>query len=347
MRSHKVVQVFCFTITLACFVGASEHPIASYPVESMGDMMPRWDEANHRVLSYQLQTSAEQVAVQITSIDRSEPTVKINVLKDFPGAVKAVLVGVASGADQSIVVACRIVYPKHSQAGALKELILMYDSTGRLTKVWDVAPYEPSAISSDEGGNIYSFGMRFDAHPPADYGTLVEYSPDGKIVSEMLAASLFPAAVDPTEYSTETGPGVLKVFHDRIYVYAARLSEIFVLDRSGNVVNRYKVQSFFRDLAARNHYAARALIEVAFDGEGNLYFDLGLSEPVIKGIPNSARIGGKLNPASLQSAQWPFPREVAGKEIMVDRRMIGVTADGSVVSQVRARGEFRVEITGR
>ena len=308
--------------------------------------MPRWDDANRRILSYRSQTSGAEYAVQITSIDPREHAVKINVLKEFPGASQAVLVGVAPSVDQSVVVACRIAYPKHSQAGALKELILTYDSTGKLIKVWDVAPYEPRAISSDESGNLYSLGIRFDANPPADYGMLVEYGPDGKVVREMLPASLFPAGVDPTE-STDIGPRSISVSGGRIYVYAAALDEVLVLDRSGNILNRFRVRSFFRDLAARNHYAARALIGVAFDGEGNFYFDVGLSEPTIKGIPDSARVGGKLNPSSMQSAQWPLPREVAGTEVLLDRRMIGVTADGSVVSQVRAKGEYSVEITGR
>jgi hypothetical protein len=347
MRLRKAVEAFWVAVAISYTAAAGELPTASYPVDSMGDMMPRWDEANHRVLSYQTQTSAGQVAVQITSIDRSEPTVKINVLKDFPGAVKAVVVGVTPGADRSIAVACRVLYPQRARASGLKELILTYDPAGKLIKIWDVAPYEPRALSSDERGNVYSLGIRFDAHPPADYPMLVEYTPDGKIAREMLAASSFPAGVDPTEWSTETGSPSLKVFQDRVYLYAAGSGDAFVLDRSGNILSRYAVRRFFRDLAARNHYAARSLIEAVFDGEGNLCFDVGLGEPLIKGIPNSARIGGKLNLGSLQSSQWPLSREVAGKEIVLDRRMIGLTADGSVVSLVRARGEFSVEMTGR
>lgn len=345
--TRKAAAIFWLTVAISCLAAATERGTASYTVTSTGDTMPRWDEANHRILSYQSQTSVEQVGVQITSMSALEPPVKISVLKDFPGAVQAIPVGVASGPNQSVVVACRIVYPKHPQASALKELILTYDSTGRLTKVWDVAPYEPSAISSDEGGNVYSFGVRFDAHPPADYGTVVEYSADGKIVREMLPGSLFPAGVDPTEWSAETGPRCLSVSRDRIYVYAARVSEVFVLDRSGSILNRYVIRSFFRSLAARNHYAASALIDVSFDGDGNLLFDAGLSEPTIKGMPNSARVGGKLDPSSLQSSEWFFAGGAAGKGTAVARRMIGVTADGSVVWQVRAGGEFRVEITGR
>jgi hypothetical protein len=138
---------------------------------------------------------------------------------------------------------------------------------------------EPETISSDESGNIYNFGVRFDIfnrkNPGPDYGTLVEYSPDGKIVREMLPASLFPKDVNPAEFSSETGSRVVSVTSDRIFVYASKTTEVFVLDRSGNILKRYSILSVTRDLATRNHYAVRELIELAFDRQGNLYFDIG------------------------------------------------------------------------
>jgi hypothetical protein len=202
----------------------------------MGDMMPRWDDANHRILSYQLLTGPDEFAVQITSIDRSQQTVKISVLKDFPGAVQAILRGVAPGPDPSVVVACGLKYPDPTnERGAFKVVILTYDPSGRLIKIWDIAPYAPATIATDESGNVYSFGVRGDIFnrkiPGPDYGTLVEYSPDGKIVREMLPASLFPKDVNPAEFSSETGSRVVSVTSDRIFVYASKTSEVFVLDR--------------------------------------------------------------------------------------------------------------------
>jgi hypothetical protein len=352
MRVQKAAGAFCLLMMLSRFAAATEPTMDSYPIDSTGNMMPRWDEANHRVLSYQLQTVADQVAVQITAIDRAQPTIRISVLKDFPGAVESIVVAVASGPDQSVLVACRLKYPSSNHGpSALKELILTYNGAGRLIKVWDVAPYEPTAIASDESGNVYSFGVRVDVfnttHVQPDYGMLVEYSPDGKVLRGMLPASLFPAGIDPSSYSSETGPRVISVSRDRIYVYAARVSEVFVLDRSGDILKRYSILNFARDLAARNHYAYRELIVAAFDSDGNLYLDMGLGEPTAKGIPDQMRIGAKLSGDLLHSSQWPFPREVVAKEITVDRRMIGTTADGSVVSLVRKKGECSVEISRR
>jgi hypothetical protein len=120
MRSRKAAGII-WLITFSCLAAATDSTIAAYPVDSMGDMMPRWDEANHRVLSYQLQNDSGQVAVQITSTDRSRQTVKISVLKDFPGAVQAILNGVAPGPDQSVVVACGLKYPDPTnERGAFK-----------------------------------------------------------------------------------------------------------------------------------------------------------------------------------------------------------------------------------
>jgi hypothetical protein len=348
MKLHKVAGVLWMSIILSCFAFAIDQPIASYRIDSTRDMMPKWDDANHRVLSYQSQTATDPVGVQITSIDGTEQTVQVNVLKDFPGAVGAILVDIAPGLNRSVVVACRLKYPKHNNAPALKELILTYDFAGKLTKVWDVAPYEPSVISTDEGGNVYAFAVRFDVFGKTsgpDYGTLVEYSSDGKIVKEMLPSSLFPLDVDPAAYSGQTGPPFMRVSRDRIYVYAAMLSEVFVLDKSGAILKRYTTKSPIRELAAGNHYASREMIAGAFDSNGDLYFDVGLSDPVAKGLPNAMRVGAKLNAGSLQSSQWLNSRETAGKDVVLDKRMIGVTADGSVVCLVRARGDFSIEIT--
>jgi hypothetical protein len=344
MKLHNVVGLFCVLSALPGLAGAVDHPIASYPIDPTGNMMPKWDDSNHRVLSYQQQKAGEQVAVQITSINAAEPTVKINILKDFPGAVEAFPVDIASGVGRSVVVACRL---RYSKAVPLKVLILTYDSAGKLMKIWDIAPYDPGIISTDGDGNVYTLAVRSDVFNKArgpDYGTLVEYDSDGKMVREMLPASLFPLDVDPAAYSGRTGPPFLKVSQDKIYVYAAIVSEVFVLDRSGNLLKRYTTNDPIRDLAAGNHYASREMIAGAFDGGGNLYFDMGLREPVTKGPPNAVRIGAKLTAESLQSSQWPNPWEAAGREVVLDKRMIGVTADGSVVSLVRERGDFRVEI---
>lgn len=347
MKLHKVAGMLWMLVALSSFTVALDQPIASYRIDSTRNMMPKWDDTNHRILSYQSQNATDPVGVQITSIDGAEQTVHINVLKDFPGAVRAILVDIAPGMDGSVVVACRLKYSRDNSPSALKELILTYDVAGKLTKVWDVAPYDVSVISTDEDGDVYAFAVRFDLFGKTsgpDYETLVEYSSDGKIVKEMLSSSLFPLDVDPTAYSGKAGPPFLRVSRDRIYVYAAILSEVFVLDRSGNLLKRYTTNGPIRDLASGNHYASREMIAGAFDSNGNLYFDMGLSDPVSKGLPSAMRVGAKLNAESLQSSQWPNPREIAGKEIVLDKRMIGVTRDGSVVSLVREGGDFRVEI---
>ena len=84
--------------------------------------MPRWDDANHRILSYQLLTGPHEFAVQITRIDRSQQTVK---------------------------------YPDPTnERGAFKVVILTYDSSGRPIKIWDISgskllAIEPPAINRD------------------------------------------------------------------------------------------------------------------------------------------------------------------------------------------------------
>lgn len=331
-------------LALTSLAAATDRQKESYVVDSTGNMTPRWDDLNRRVLSYQLQTPSTPTAVQITSLNGVDPTVRINVLKDFPGAIEAVIADVASGPDRSVVVACRL---KYNNASALKELILTYDSTGKLIKAWDVAPYEPSVISSDEGGNVYSFGTRYDVArgaPAPDYATLVEYSSEGKIVNQALPSSLFPIDTSPTLRLGKAGPPFVEVSGNRIYVYAGTLGEAFVLDRSGDLLRRYSTKSFLRDFASANHYSNYEVIAGAFGASGDLYFDVGLNAPVIKGLAKVARVGVKLDPISWRSSQWPFPREYGGNEITVDRRMMGTASDGSVVSLVRARGNFSVEI---
>jgi hypothetical protein len=344
MKLRNVLRLLCTLLALSGLSTAIDRPMASYPINSTGNMMPKWDENNSRVLSYQRQKAGDPVAVQITSIDPAEQTVKINVLKDFPGAVEAIPVDVAPGSDRSVVVACRLYYGK---PGSLKIVILTYDPTGKLVKIWDVAPYDVGKIATDLDGNVYAFAVRYDLFNKgsADFSTLVEYDPDGKVEREMLPASLFPVGIDPAEYSGRTGPAFLRVATDRIYVYAAIVGEVFVLDRSGNVLRRHTTNGAIGDLVAGNHYASREMIAGAFDAGGNLYLEIGMGEPVSKGLPNAMRIGTRLDAESLRASHWPSPREVVGREVVFDRRMIGVISDGSVVSLVRANGNFSVEIT--
>lgn len=344
MKLRKVAWILWTLLTLTSLGGAIDRQVAAYRADAPQYMISKWDEANQRVLSFRSQTPKGPAEIQINGTDGSQ-AVTIDVTRDFPGAIAAVVSDVAAGPDRSLVAVCRIVYetPK-LKPPKLKELILTYSSSGALTKIWDIAPYEGEAVSVDEDGNVYSFGVRFGAGNAADYGTIVEYSPDGKVVKEMLPMSLFPVDADPTRYDAKTGPCFLRASEGKIYVYAATLNEVFVLDRSGNISKRHTIGDFVRDIAASNHYASHEIGRGYFDSEGNLYFDMLLRDPVFKKLPDYMYVGARLNAASVGSSQWQVLKSTRP---LLDPRLIGVTADGSLVSLVRTDRGATVEITSR
>ncbi len=314
---------------------------ATYRIEDPQYMISKWDETNQRVLSFRSQTSKFSAGIQITEIDGSK-AVRIDVVKDFPGAIGAVVSDVASGPGRSVVAVCRVIYetPK-LKPPKLKELILTYASSGALIKIWDIAPYENGAISVDEDGNVYSFGVSIHAGKIEEKATIVEYSPDGKVLKEMLPLSLFPLNTNPTLFSIGTGPCLLSVSRDKIYVYAAILSEVFVLDKSGNILNRYTTKSAVRDIAAAHHYASYEIGRGFFDSDANLYFNLRLYDAVQKALPGQIFVAAKLDSEAKHFSQWPVAKTI---QPWHDPRLIGVAAEGFLVSLVATDSGTTVEI---
>jgi hypothetical protein len=345
MKLRKAWWILWMLLTLLGAAAAVDWQIATYRVDGPREMISKWDETNQRVLSYRNQTPRDPVAIQINETDGSQ-TVSINLIRDFPGAINAIVSDIASGPDRSLVAVCRIVYEvsKVNKAPSLKELVLTYSSTGTLTKVWDVFPYENEALSVNQQGHVYTFGERVDASNGANYGTVVEYDPNGKVVKEMLPLSSFPAGAEgPTTYQGKTGPCFLNVSRDKIYIYAAVLQKVYVLGTSGNLVRQYSTKSFLDNVAASNGYGSYEVGRGFFDSVGNLYFDMRLEDPILKWSPAYMFVAAKLDSEATRSSHWAIAKS-SGRP-WVDPRLIGVTADGSVVSLVdRADAGTSVEI---
>ncbi len=63
-----------------------------------------------------------------------------------------------------------------------KGFLLTYNREGRLTKLWDVYPYEHHRIAIDDSGNVFGLGTKDTKND--NYLLLVKYSPNGRELGE-------------------------------------------------------------------------------------------------------------------------------------------------------------------
>jgi hypothetical protein len=217
-------------------------------------LIARWDDLNQRMLYHRVNLKPSTIGIYaVDAQDRQ--TLAIDVLKDFPGALRgAVSVdNVAGGPDGSVVLFCILVYGGRNN---LKEMVLTYSSSGVLKTAFDAAPHEAGALTTDEQGNIYLFASQFgyDAgDTKAVYDTVVKYNSAGHIVKTMLPSSNFPAGDYPTGYSDQNGGPLLRVTSKGIAVFGALSGRWFLMSQEGGIIARSDLSSTIRKVVDQYH----------------------------------------------------------------------------------------------
>jgi hypothetical protein len=237
------VVCFAFGALLWCTVSFAQAGPTGTRIPPTGFV--KWDDTTNEVVVYRDQHSRSEIPLEVydalTSAKRS-----LSVLKDFPQASQAFISNVGVGPGGTIVVICRLVTPGSTR---LKDLILSYGPSLTLEKVWDVAPYEPSAIAVDEQDNVYSLGTRYDE--PASglsYPILVVYDSQGRIKKEMLPRSVFPAITDPVMDNQKMGFVTIRVTDTRIFLYLPSVHDMLTLDRDGKILKQVDVREVYQRL---------------------------------------------------------------------------------------------------
>ncbi len=256
---------------------------AQAPSESVpgGVRMPttdffRWNDAMNEVVLYRDQASRSEIPLEVYDM-RTGAKRTIDILKDFPQSSKVIIANVAVGADGTIVVVCRL---QSSSGGLLKDLILSFGPSLTLDKIWDVAPYEPSAVAVDEQGNVYSVGTRYDEKTAGQsYPILVVYDSEGRVKKEMLPRSTFPSEVDPVRDTHQMGPVTLRVTDTRIFLYLPSVHDVLALDKDGKILKQVDAYEVYQRLTREEGYTNFFVREDYFSSLGDLWSGLILRAP--------------------------------------------------------------------
>src|SRR5262249_23612778 len=139
-------------------------------------------------------------------------------LKDLP-EVRYIDIWSASAAPNGgIVIAGILGYAgREAKPVPVKSVILTYDGSGTLKKMWDVAPYHHHHLAVDHQGNVFAIGDRDDVE--GAYPLLTKYSNEGKVVVQALPSSLFSLGDVEIGSGSPNGESQIFVKGDQLYVW--------------------------------------------------------------------------------------------------------------------------------
>jgi hypothetical protein len=236
----------------------------------------RWNDTMNEVVVYRDQRSRSEIPLEVYDMATGAKRT-IDILKDFPQSLQAIVSNVAMGTDGTIVVVCRL---QSSNGGSLKELILTYGPSLTLDKIWDVAPYEPAAVAIDDQGNVYSVGTRYDEKTGGQsYPILVMYDSEGRVRKEMLPRSTFPSEVDPVRDTHQMGFVTIRVTDTGIFLYLPSVHDVLALDKDGKILKQVDAYEIYQRLAREEGYTNFFVREDYFSSLGDLWSGLILRAP--------------------------------------------------------------------
>ncbi|MFY9805523.1 MAG: hypothetical protein WA211_13840 [Candidatus Acidiferrales bacterium] len=205
----------------------------------------------------------------------------IDVLKEFPNTRAVYVNGLAGGPQGSVLLACEVESHDGTFAG---DNLLLYDNHSTLIMNLTAAGYDVSAVAIDKRSNIYLVGTHEgERSSDESYPLLVKYDSQGHIALESLSRSLFADVDDPTGLDGNTYPhsGITRVAvnENSIHVYLAPVSEVIVLNQTGEIQKRVNVASQLSEFAKTKGYKDFYVDGDEFSPSGDLWFVGHLEEP--------------------------------------------------------------------
>lgn len=247
--------------TLCCTPAAAQslHP-TGWPV---------WDSTN-QVLFF---TSNSPGSVVRAYVDSHQRGADIDIFKDFPGLQEVYADSITAGPDGSTLVYAILEFGSRN----VKELILTYDSAGRLVKTWDPSPQNIEAITySKDDDAIFVLGGR-DLRPgpyAPNYPLLIEYSRDGRALKAMAPVGILKEREYSFNMGGQNGHPLLRVTKDRIYFYASTNHEVVMCDRDGVVLAYRNFSDAIDKISTEDGYHIIQTHQVDFAENGDLALEL-------------------------------------------------------------------------
>jgi hypothetical protein len=252
---RKIVGIVVFVqLTLACLaqlkvdltsdVKTGENAFFEKFVPQTGDL-----------LFFRETTSSSQVSVKI--VKPNGTTVSIFAIRDLPDAKVLNIWAIDQTPDGGVSFSAIAEYtPAGVKPKVFKSLVMTYDGTGSLRKLWDVYPYHHHHLTIDIEGNLWALGTKDTTKK--DYPLLIKYSPTGKVLGEFLPASQFPMGDAVVESGSINGETRLYAVGNEIMIWFAPSLELVRLAANGDIKRRSSWASLLRTIAeSKGDYVTR------------------------------------------------------------------------------------------
>ena len=133
------------------------------------------------------------------------------------------------------------------QPPKVKSLLLTYDGTGKLTKVWDVDPYYFRRVAVDRVGNVFAFG---DSNLDEPYPLVIKYSPSGSIEKEFLSSADAPGGELAVSSGSLSGEPDMFIKGDQLLVWLPHSEDLFRFSLAGDLISKTSLVGALSGLAA-------------------------------------------------------------------------------------------------
>jgi len=221
-----------------------------------------WDSVDQRMIWYRDVDDPSLPAVQVTPTDGSK--VSLYPLKDFAGASYIDIWDATASPNGETVIAAILAYgPRNTRPVPVKSLLLTYDATGTLRKVWDVDPYHHHHVATDASGNVYALGD--GVNPKADFPLVVKYSPTGKVLQQFLSSGLFAKKDDVVGSNSPNGESQIFVRNDHVFVWIAMTLELFDFSLDGSLLSRTSLSPAIQKISDAAGGAAVGILSLTTD----------------------------------------------------------------------------------
>ncbi len=198
-------------------------------------------------------------------LDASGKTLALYPLRDFPGAGYIDIWDAKGTPDGDVIISAILGYgPRKKGPIPLKSLLLTYDSTGTLRKVWDVDPYHHHLVAVDSQGNVFAFGDARDSSH--SYPLLIKYSPQGDVVKKFLPANQFSSK----DAVVRGGEPRMFIKGDKLFLYVAATQELFTFSLAGVLQSRTSLGAAFQRIVDSNGGGSIRAFEFGADSHGNI-----------------------------------------------------------------------------